>query len=282
MGQPCPRRGPSPAVTDGLRLIQQGYAHAAEGWATGAERAYLPMAAALLAASPVPLGGKRLLDVGAGTGAVARLAVAAGARPVAFDASLAMLAHDAPHRPPAAVADILHLPVRRSSAHGAAAAFVLNHLTHPVAALRELARVVEPGGFVLASVFSTADRPAAKAAIDGALATAGWEPPDWYRYVKAVDGQLGSVTAMRAAAEEAGLVDPVVTDEPIDTGTHEPAAIVEFRLSQPHVAPFLRAQSADVRARVTAECVEAVAATGQGLAPGVVILAASVAGSPRA
>lgn len=269
-------------MSDGLRLIQQGYAHAAEGWATGAERAYGPMAAALLAASPVALDGRRLLDVGAGTGAVSRLAGAAGARPVAFDASFEMLAHQAAARPPATVADILRLPVRSGAADGAAAAFVLNHLAHPVAALRELARAVAPGGFVLASVFSAADRPAAKAAIDGALATAGWEPPDWYRFVKGVDGQLGSVTAMRRAADDAGLVDVVVTDQPVDTGIREPAAIVEFRLSQPHVAPFLRAQPDEARARVVRECVEAVAATGQGLAPGVVILAASTPGSPRA
>ena len=55
----------------------------------------------------------------------------------------------------------------------------------------------------MASVFSTAQPPAAKSAIDGALAAAGWEPPDWYRFFKSVEGRLGSAASMRLAAQEA-------------------------------------------------------------------------------
>ncbi len=263
-----------PAVSDALSFVQTGYAHAAEGWARGAELAYVPMAAALLDAAPVALRGSTILDVGTGTGAVARLAGVAGAVPIGLDASFPMLAYGAADRPPAAVADVNRLPLFDGAVDIAAAAFVLNHLTDPVAALTELGRVVRPGGAVLATVFSTADRPPAKAAIDGALAEVGWQPPDWYRYIKSVDEQLGSAAAMSAAAGRAGFESIEVSEIVVDTRITDPAAIVEFRLSQPHVLSFLSQLDPRVRERVRLECVDAVASTGVGLNLGVVMLVA--------
>ena len=187
------------SAADGLAFARHGYEDAATAWAEGAELVYGPMAEALLARAP-DLTGRLVLDVGAGTGAVSRRLLAAGARALAVDASWPMLAHRATSRPPAVVGDIGRLPLVDDAVDGAAAAFVLNHLADPVAALVEVRRVVRPGGFIVASVFSQADPPAAKAAIDGALAKAGWEPPEWYRFLKTVDGQLGSAGAMSAAA----------------------------------------------------------------------------------
>ena len=169
------------AVTNGLPLVRQGYDGAAAAWAGGAELVYGPLADALLARAP-DLTGRLVLGVGAGTGAVSRRLVAGGARAIALDASWSMLAHDAAHRPPGVVGDVNRLPFADDVLDGAAAAFVLNHLADPVSALAELRRVVRPGGFVGASVFSSADRPPAKAAIDEALSRAGWEPPEWYRF----------------------------------------------------------------------------------------------------
>ena len=245
-------------------------------WADDAELVYGPMADALLARAP-DLAGQLVLDVGAGTGAVSQRLVAAGAQALAVDASWPMLAHQAASRPPAVVGDISRLPLVDDAVDGAAAAFVLNHLADPVAALVELRRVVRPGGFIVASVFSTADPPAAKAAIDGVLASAGWEPPEWYRFLKSVDGQLGSAAPMRAAAQAADLDDIDVADGPVPTGVTDPRDIVRYRLSQPQRAALpRRARRTRRGSRVVEECVAAVAELGEPFDPGVVMLAARI------
>jgi ubiquinone/menaquinone biosynthesis C-methylase UbiE len=263
------------AVTaaDGLAFARRGYQDAATAWANDAELVYGPMAGALLARTP-ELTGQLVLDVGAGTGAVSHRLVAAGAHALAVDASWPMLAHRASSRPPAVLGDISRLPLVDGAVDGAAAAFVLNHLADPVAALVEMRRVVRRGGFIVASVFSIADPPAAKAAIDGVLATVGWEPPEWYRFLKSVDGQLGSAATMRAAAETADLEHIDVVEGPVRTGVTNPRDIVRYRLAQPQRALFLAGLTAGARRRIVEECVAAVAELGEAFDPGVVLLAA--------
>jgi ubiquinone/menaquinone biosynthesis C-methylase UbiE len=263
------------AVTaaDGLAFARQGYQGAANAWADGAELVYGPLADALLARAP-KLTGQLVLDAGAGTGAVSRRLVRAGAHAVAVDASWQMLAHQATSRPPAVVGDISRLPLVDGAVDGAAAAFVLNHLADPVAALVEMRRVVRRGGFIVASVFSIADPGAARAALDGVLAAAGWKPPEWYRFLKSVDGQLGSAATMRAAAQAADLEHIDVVEGPVRTGVTDPRDIVRYRLSQPQRAVFLAELSEERRRRVIDECVAAVAELGEAFDPGVVLLAA--------
>jgi hypothetical protein len=136
--------------------------------------------------------------------------------------------------------------------------------------------VVRRGGFVVASVFSSADPPPAKAAIDAVLAAAGWEPPEWYRFFKSVDDALGSETRMRNAAENAGLEHIEVIERRVATGVSEPRDIVRYRLSQPQMARFVADLDPAARQRVVDACVAAVAATGESLNPGVVLLSARV------
>jgi len=260
-------------AADGLTFARQGYDGAATAWADVAELVYGPMADALLARAP-DLAGRLVLDVGAGTGAVSHRLIAAGAHAVAVDASWQMLAHQASSRPLAVVGDISRLPLADGAVDGAAAAFVLNHLAEPVAALVEMRRAVRQGGFVIASVFSIADRPAAKAVIDSALAAAGWEPPEWYRFLKSVDGQLGSAATMRTAAAAADFEDIDVVEGPVRTGVTDPRDIVRFRLSQPQLAGFVAGLDDAARRQIVDECVAAVAAIGEALDPGVVLLAA--------
>ena len=260
---------------DGVRFARQGYEAAATAWAAGAELVYGPLADALLARAP-HVAGKLVLDVGAGTGAVSRRLVAAGANAVAVDASWPMLAHQASSRPPAVVGDISRLPLVDDAVDGAAAAFVLNHLSDPVVALVELRRVVRRGGFIVASVFSTADPPAAKSAIDSALVRAGWEPPDWYRFFKSVEGQLGTAASMRLAARAADLEHIDVVEGPVRTGVTDPRDIVRYRLSQPQRALFMAGLNEATRRRVVDDCVAAVAELGEAYDPGVVLLAARV------
>ena len=90
--------GRSPAeVTADLRAA---YEAAAGAWAAGPERVYAPLARALVLAAPVPVTGRRVLDLGAGTGVAGRAALAAGAdRVVSADLAVAMLRL---HRPGAA------------------------------------------------------------------------------------------------------------------------------------------------------------------------------------
>ncbi len=258
---------------DGLAFARQGYEQAAAGWAEDAELVYGPLADALLAHAP-ELAGQLVLDVGAGTGAVSHRLLRAGAHAVAVDASWSMLAHQASSRPPAVVGDISRLPLVDGAVDGAAAAFVLNHLAEPVTGLVEMRRVVRRGGFIVASVFSAADRGAAKVAIDGVLATAGWEPPEWYRFLKTVDGQLGSAATMHAAAQTADLEHIDVIEEPVPTGVTDPRDIVRYRLAQPQRAGFLAGLTEEDRRRVVNECVAAVAELGEAFNPGVVLLAA--------
>jgi len=259
-------------TADGLNFARQGYEGAATAWAEGAELVYGPLADALLARAP-DLAGRLVLDVGAGTGAVSRRLVVAGAQAVAVDATWAMLAHRASSRPPAVVGDISRLPLVDGAVDGAAAAFVLNHLADPVAALAELRRTVRPGGFVVASVFSSADKPAAKEVIERVLTSAGWEPPEWYRFLKSVDGQLGSAAAMRSAAEAAGLEHVDVIEGPVRT-VSDPRDIVRYRLSQPMFVGFVAGLDDATRQQVVDECVVAVAEVGEAFEPGVVLLAA--------
>lgn len=266
--------GPGPVSdAEGLASVRRGYDGAAQDWADGAELVYGPLADALLARAP-DLAGGLVLDVGAGTGAVSRRLLAAGARAIAVDASWSMLAHAASSRPPAVVGDIHRLPLADDAVDGAAAAFVLNHLADPVAALVELRRVVRPGGGVVASVFASADRAPAKSAIDDTLARAGWAPPEWYGFLKSVDGRVGSAVAMRQAAVAAGLDRVDVVEERVRTGVSDPRDIVRYRLSQPQNAPYVAALGDAERRRLVEDCVAAVAATGEPFEPGVVLLAA--------
>ena len=189
------------AVTaaDGLRLARKGYESAPQGgptarnWCTGR----WPMR--VLARAP-ELAGRVVLDIGAGTGAVSRRLVAAGAHAVAVDASWPMLAQGRrrdrrPRRRHQWVA------AGRRRGDGAAAAFCST--TSPILWSR-WSRCAESSTGADHGGLSVLDRPPAsgKSAIDGALATAGWEPPDWYRFFKSVEGQLGSAAGMRLAAPD--------------------------------------------------------------------------------
>ncbi|GIE89764.1 class I SAM-dependent methyltransferase [Actinoplanes regularis] len=111
-------------------------------------------AGALLDAAEVKVG-DRLLDVGTGTGTVAALACARGAGVVAVDAEPSML-ELARRRVPAAEvqhAELPRLPFAEDSFDAAVANFVINHVGDPMAAIRELRRVVRPGGRIAVTIW---------------------------------------------------------------------------------------------------------------------------------
>jgi SAM-dependent methyltransferase len=104
-----------------------------------------PETAALLP----PLAGRDVLDLGAGRGHWAALARASGAaRVVALDLTPEMVRAATV---PAVVADAGRLPVRDARFDVVIAALVLSYLADPARALREFARVLRPGGALIAS-----------------------------------------------------------------------------------------------------------------------------------
>lgn len=232
------------------------YSATGASWQQGPARIYDRLAEVLLAHSPVPLHGCRVLDVGAGTGAASRAALAAGAASVvAVDAAFGMLAHDAGRRPPAAVGDALSLPYSASAFDATVAAFSLNHLTAPVGGLLEMARVAHSGGAVLASVYAADDTHPVKAAVEEALTARGWASEPWYQVVRdqAVP-QLATAEGCAAALRAAGLdgdVEPVRVPFP-HLDAHD---LVAWRLGLAQHAPFVAQLSPGDRQAVARDAV---------------------------
>jgi len=238
------------------------YAHSGRRWALGAGLVYRPIAAELVAMSPHPLGGRTVLDAGAGTGAASSALTARRATVLAVDLSAGMLAWSAVTRPPCAVADIRALPLASGSGDDAVAAFVLNHLSEPVAGLTELARVTRPGGAVLATVFSNGNRTGVRDLIDALAASWGWRAPAWYgALMTTAIPLLGSPAGMAAAATAAGLAGVHADERPVDVGVTEPDQLVSYRLGHPVFAGWLDAigeQRAQEFARAAAETIRPV------------------------
>jgi ubiquinone/menaquinone biosynthesis C-methylase UbiE len=96
--------------------------------------------------------GARILDLGAGTGAVTGEALDRGAQVTAIDAAPVMIARLRREHPraEAAVMDAHHLDFPDASFDVAIASFVVHLLDDPEAAAREVRRVLVPGGAVRA------------------------------------------------------------------------------------------------------------------------------------
>ncbi len=247
------RSGGSPAELTAAQLktaqlkaaLRAGYDTAAGGWACGPGPVYARLAAALMAAAPVPLAGRLVLDLGAGTGVAGRAALAAGARAVAgADLSAGMLRRH--HGGSPVVADAVALPFRDGRFDLVVAAFCLNHLDRPEAALAEARRV---GAALAASVFAPGWTHPAKDAVDAAARSFGYQPPAWHT-VLAPGSRAGDpeVLAGQAAAAGFGRVRAYATDVP--TGLATPAELAAWRLGMAHFAPFLRSLDAPGRAAV--------------------------------
>lgn len=101
--------------------------------------------------------GDTVLDLAAGTGTSSAAISSAGARVVAADFSLGMMAEGRRRGAPVPFvgADAQHLPFATDSFDAAVISFGLRNVHDPRAGLAEMVRVVRPGGRVVVCEFST-------------------------------------------------------------------------------------------------------------------------------
>ena len=144
----------------------------------------------------------------------------------------------------------------------------------PAAALREMGRVVRPGGVVLASTWAGGASDLVKTTIDGVLARWGWMPPSWYRTMKSeVEPISGDPARLVSAAEEAGLVDVTATSRREDIGVSDPQIAVAYRLALPHVAPWVSRLDPGGRAELRRDAIAALEPLSDPWHPSIILLA---------
>ncbi len=212
-----------------------------QAWARYAEPHNRPLFEAVLHAAASPLGGldgRRLLDVGCGTGLVLRLARERGASVHGVDVVPGMLALAAEAEPSAELhlGDLQFLPfpdagVRPagSDAAGSDAGFdavtavnALQFAADPVAAVAEAARVIRPGGVLVASFFAAPERSETTVVHD---AMSPLSPPqragDHAPYALAAPGNYEQALAKAGLHELArGEVECVWAYPDVDTAVH--------------------------------------------------------------
>jgi ubiquinone/menaquinone biosynthesis C-methylase UbiE len=247
-------------VSVDLGEVWDAYDRASRGWAQGPEQVYDRMAGELVTRCPVALGGRRVLDLGAGTGAVSRAVASTGARPVALDAALGMARATSAAGVPSARGDASILPFAGESFAAVIAAFVVNHLPDPVAALAEVLRVLRPGGVLLASTFGVGPEHPVKAVVEEVARRHGWSPPDWYDRLKAEAGDpLADPDRFAALARRAGFRRASAATRTFATGADDARQMVEYRLGMPVLAGFASTLPAGERSVLLAEAVTALA-----------------------
>jgi ubiquinone/menaquinone biosynthesis C-methylase UbiE len=238
--------GPGPAADRLSPAVRAAYDLAAAGWDAGPGPLYADLARALLAQPGLPVAGRRVLDVGAGTGAAGLAALAAGAvSVVAADIAPGML-----RRCPAALhpvaASATALPFADQSFDLAVAAFCLGHLDSIPDCLRELRRTCAA---IAVSAFAPGWNHPAKSTVDDVLAAFGYRPPAWYLAFKEQrEPRAAAASELHAEAARAGFADVRVSTVTVRTPLAAPAQLTSWRLGMAHVAPF--AASLDPARRV--------------------------------
>jgi SAM-dependent methyltransferase len=98
---------------------------------------------------PSSLRGKLVLDAGAGTGYFSQMAADRGARVISVDVGTPLLAQVAKRTAALlAAGDVQALPFRKASFDVVISSEVIEHTLDPAQAVRELARVLKPGGIL--------------------------------------------------------------------------------------------------------------------------------------
>ena len=237
--------------------VADAYSRSGTAWQRGPARVYDRLAEAMVRVSPVPLAGRIVLDVGAGTGAASRAIRAAGGIPIASDVAVGMLHAIAPVAPPCVAADARRLPFATRSVGGIVAAFSLNHLPDPACGLREAGRVVRRGAPLLASAYASDDTHPVKDAVNAAAAELGWTPEPWVEELRTVSTpQLATVERATAVAAEAGLDDVEVHRLEVAYPDLSTSELIAWRCGMAQLAPFVVRLEPPDQARLRARAAE--------------------------
>jgi SAM-dependent methyltransferase len=239
--------------------VADAYSAAGEAWHDGPTRIYDMLAREQLASAHVPLAGAVVLDLGAGTGAASRAAADAGARSIiAVDLAAGMLMVDRRRRPPAVIGDALELPFADAAFDVVVAAFSLNHVDDPVAALREASRVTRRGGWVLSSSYADDDTHPVKQVVDDVARRWGWEPAGWHHWLRShAMPRLATADRAAAAAADAGLTDVVIEARSVTFAELGPAELVGWRLGMAQFAGFVSALDPESRSALEEQAIVA-------------------------
>ena len=169
-------------------------------WAQFQEQCTLPLQGAVLDAGKVTRG-TRMLDDGCGTGILSVLATLRGAEVTAIDGSEAMLEVARQRLPSCDVrlADLEALPFESSSFDAVVAVHSLFFARNVDAAMREVARVLERGGRVVATCWGPPDQ-CQYTAIREAMAALGGPAPPPSRMGPSALAEPGAFEALFARA----------------------------------------------------------------------------------
>jgi SAM-dependent methyltransferase len=236
--------------------VREAYDRTGAAWDEGPAVVHDRLADVVVARSPVPLGGRLVLDVGSGTGAASLAAAEVGARVVAVDLSPAMLRANRAPLVGRVAGDAAALPLADRSVGGVIAAFSFDHLADPAAAFAEAARVCRPGAPVLVAAHAADEDHPVESAVDRAAAEAGWTPPAWYVDLREhAASQLGSEDGMAAAVSGTGLRGEVAQ---ITVDLHDLTAkeMIAWRMGMPQLAPYLAATDHRTHERVRLRAID--------------------------
>lgn len=155
------------------RFERTGWARRSDTYHEGVGRLCAGAHLDLLAGARVGRG-TEVLEVGCGTGRLTASAHATGAHVVATDPAAGMAARTGTAVPAVRVlsAALPHLPFAGESFDAALAAFVLNHVADPLAAMAELRRVLRVGGWLSVSIWDDDERNRCLGVISEAIAEA--------------------------------------------------------------------------------------------------------------
>ncbi len=251
--------------------VADDYSQSAGAWLAGPQRVYSHLADVIVAGLP-GVADAVTLDLGCGTGAATTALQRAGARVIALDIAVAMLAVDADARPPAVVGDALALPFRDAAFDLVFAAFSLNHLPDLTLGLQEAQRVTRPGGQVVATAYADDDDHPVKASVTTALCELGWSPSAAMQVIRRdAMPRLATVARARqelAAAELRGSAEHVRIEVPgLDA-----SALVDWRLGMADVAPFVEQLPASDRTELRARSLQLLGQRPPALARSVVVV----------
>jgi SAM-dependent methyltransferase len=239
-----------------VNALSDAYSAGASAWAKGPERVYGKLAGLLIDMAPTPLTDQVTLDLGAGAGAASRYAARAGARVIAVDSALGMLQHNRGDRPPGTLGDARMLPIRDRGLDVVIAAFCLNHLDDPVLGVREINRVLRPGGYLLASTYAADDNHPVKQVVEQALAEQGWRKPQLYGDVRRAMASWGTTTLARLAIEAGGMEPTRVERASARFPEMTPKLMIEWRLGLAQSYQFFVGLTATQREQVMERCRE--------------------------